>query len=406
MSQATPETRSAGEDGSPATEIAPSRPGILPARPRRAGRRLWLRRILLLAGPLLVAGVAGYLYLAGGRFVGTENAYVKADMVMIAAQVSGPVVEVTVTENQRVGHGDVLFRIDEVPYRIALREAEAELASVGNEIASLKASYVQKLEEEALARNDLDFVKREFARQSELLATLTTSRSKYDAARHDADVVRLRLRVIDQELAQIAAQLGGDPEIAVTAHPRYLKAQTDVDRARLDLERTVVRAPFAGIASNTPKLGQQVLGSTALSSPVMSVVADRGAWIEANFKETDLTWVRPGQPVTVHVDTYPDREWRGTVQSISQATGAEFSVIPPQNATGNWVKVVQRIPVRVAIRDDGDDPALRAGMSTSVEIDTGRSRELPEFLRTALSWIGSPHTALAATTVVPGDAPK
>jgi len=402
MSHATPDARPAGDAGDPATETVRSQPetGTLPARSRSAARRLRLRRILLLLGPLLVAVVAGYGYLVGGRYVGTENAYVKADMVMIAAQVSGPVVEVDVRENQRVAHGDVLFRVDDAPYRIALRESEAELANVANEIASLKASFAQKLEEEAMVRSDLAYSKREFERQSELLATKTTSRSKYDSARHDADVVRLRLRVLDQELAQIAAELGGDPGIAVSDHPRYHKAQTDIDRARLDLERTVVRAPFDGIASNTPKLGQQVAGNASLSSPVMSVVADSGAWIEANFKETDLTHVRPGQPVTVHVDTYPDRDWQGTVESISQATGAEFSVIPPQNATGNWVKVVQRIPVRIAIAADAGDPLLRAGMSTSVEIDTGHSRELPAFLQTALHWIGPSANAFAASPAV------
>ena len=153
-----------------------------------------------------------------------------------------------------------------------------------------------------------------------------------------------------------------------------------------------MRAPFAGIASNTPQLGQQVIGNAAFSSPVMSLVADTGVWIEANFKETDLTHVRPGQPVAIHVDTYPDHEWHGTVESLSQATGAEFSVIPPQNATGNWVKVVQRIPVRIALETNGHDPALRAGMSATVEIDTGHRRPLPGFVRTALSWFGVSRT--------------
>lgn len=364
--------------------------------PRRAGRRRWLRPLLLLAGPLLVAVAAGYVYLTGGRYVGTENAYVKADMVLVGAEVSGPIVAVEIRENQHVNLGDTLFRVDDRPYRIALREAEAELASVANEIASLKAGYGQKLEERALAQSDLDYARRELARQSELLASNTTSRSKHDAVRHDADVVRLRMKVIDQELAQIRAQLGGDPDIAIAGHARYQKAATDIDRARLDLERTVIRAPLAGIASNTPQAGQQVVGNAPMSGPVMSIVADTGAWIEANFKETDLTNVLPGQTVTVRVDSYPDQRWHGTVQSISQATGAEFSVIPPQNATGNWVKVVQRIPVRVAIADNGSGLALRAGMSTTVEIDTGRSRPLPEFLTAALTWIGGPTARAAA----------
>lgn len=381
--QSPPDVRS-GEDAGPGRDIP------RPARPRR-----WLRRSLLLLGPLVVAVVGGYVYVTGGRYVSTENAYVQADKVMITAEVSGLIPEVAVRENQRVVKGDVLFRIDDRPYRIALAEVEARLAGVRDEIMSLKASYRQKQEELALARSDLAFAETEFERQSKLVATNAVSRAKFDAARHDLEVARQRIRVTEQEIAQIRAQLAGDPDIAVERHPRYLAAKAAVDRAGLDLERTVVRAPFAGIASHTPQVGQQVIGNAAFSNPVMSLVADTGAWIEANFKETDLTHVRPGQAVTIHVDTYPDRAWRGTVESLSQATGAEFSVIPPQNATGNWVKVVQRFPVRIAVETNGDGPSLRAGMSTMVEIDTGRRRPLPGFVQTALSWFGGSHTVAA-----------
>jgi len=365
------------------------------ATPRPAAPRRWLRRFLLLLGPLVVAAVGGYFYVTGGRYVSTENAYVQADKVMIAAEVSGLIAEVVVRENQRVAAGDVLFRIDDRPYRIALAEAEARLASVRGEIMSLKASYRQKQEELALARINLAFDNTEFERQSRLVATNAVSRARFDSVRHDLDVARQRIRVTEQEMAQIRAQLAGDPDIAVERHPRYLAAQAVVDRVALDLERTVVRAPFAGIASNTPQPGLQVIGNAAFSSPVMSLVADTGVWIEANFKETDLTHVRPGQTVAIHVDTYPDHEWHGTAESLSQATGAEFSVIPPQNATGNWVKVVQRIPMRIAVKTNGDDPALRAGMSTTVEIDTGHRRPLLGFVRTALSWFGVSRTVAA-----------
>ena len=363
--------------------------------PGPASRRRWLRRFLLLLGPLVVAIVGGYFYVTGGRYVSTENAYVQADKVMIAAEVSGLIAEVAVRENQRVAKGDVLFRIDDRPYRIALAEAKARLAGVRGEIASLKASYRQKQEELALARTDRAFFETELERQSRLIASNTVSRARFDAARHDLDVARQRVRVTEQEMEQIRAQLAGDPDIAVERHPRYLTAQAAVERAALDLERTVVRAPFAGIASNTPQVGQRVIGNGPMSSAVMSLVADTGIWIEANFKETDLTHVRPGQQVAIHVDTYPDHDWQGTVESLSQATGAEFSVIPPQNATGNWVKVVQRIPVRIAVETNGHDPALRAGMSTTVEIDTGHRRPLPGFVRTALSWLGVSRMAAA-----------
>lgn len=373
-----------GEDAGPGRHIP---------RPARPGRRL--RRFLLLLGPLVVAIISGYLYVTGGRYVSTENAYVQADTVMIAAEVSGLISEVVVRENQRVVKGDVLFRIDDRPYQIALAEAEAQLASMRDEIISLRASYRQKQEELALARTDLAFANTEFRRQSKLVATNVVSRSKFDAVRHDLDVARQRIRVTEQEMAQIRAQLADDPDIPVEHHPRYLAAKAVLNRAALNLDRTIVRAPFAGIASNTPQVGQQVVGNTTFSSPVMSLVADTGVWIEANFKETDLSYVYPGQSVMIHVDTYPDREWRGMVESLSQATGAEFSVIPPQNATGNWVKVVQRIPVRIVVKTTSQDPALRAGMSTMVEIDTGHRRPLPGLGEIALSWLGVPRTIAA-----------
>jgi membrane fusion protein (multidrug efflux system) len=388
-----PHRSSAPDHAAPA---APSDDGFDSKGGRRRLSRRWLRRSLLLLGPLLVAVVAGYVYITSGRYVSTENAYVKADKVMIAAEVTGLITDVAVQENQRVAAGDVLFRIDERPYRIALSEAEAHLTNVRDEIASLKASYRQKAEELTLARTDVDFAQKEYDRQSKLVRTKVISASRFDAVEHDLDVARRRIDVIEQEMAQIKAELSGDPNIPIERHPRYLEAVAARDRAALDLERTVVRAPFRGIAGNAPQVGQQVIGNGPLSSPVMSIVSDAGVWIEANFKETDLTHVRSGQPVVVEIDAYPDREWAGTVQSLSQATGAEFSIIPPQNATGNWVKVVQRIPVRISVKVNRDDPVLRAGMSTSVEIDTGYHHPLPAFVQAMASWLGGASPASAA----------
>lgn len=359
----------------------------------RAKRRL--RYPLLLLGPLLVAAAAAYFYFTGGRYVGTENAYVKADKVMIAAEVSGLISEVAVRENQPVKKGDILFRIDDRHYRIAISEVEAGLANVRDEIDSLKAEYQQKLEERSLARSNIAFAKREFDRQTRLIAKNAVSRSKLDSTRHNLDIALQQVRVIEQEAAQIRAQLGGDPNLPIEQHSHYQTVMAAKNRAELDLEHTVVRAPFDGIASNTPQVGQQVIGKGAFNSPIMSLVATTDIWVEANFKETDLTYVKPGQAVSVHIDTYPDKEWKGTIQSLSQATGAEFSVIPPQNATGNWVKVVQRIPVRVAVEINKDDPPLRSGMSTSVKIDTERERPLPEFAQTALSWFNIMPSATA-----------
>jgi membrane fusion protein (multidrug efflux system) len=361
-------------------------------------RRRWVRRVLLLLGPLIVLAVGTYIFLTGGRYVSTDDAYVKADLVMIGAEVSGLISEVAVHENQPVKAGDVLFRIDDRSYRIALDEAEAHLASVRDEIAGLKASYRQKQAELALDHADLDYARKEFDRQSKLVGSRTISRAAFDKAERDLDVARQQIRVAEQEMAQIRAQLGGDPDVPVERHARYLEALAARDRAALDFKRTVVRAPLDGVASNTPQVGQQVIGNQPLGTPVMSLVADSGVRIEANFKETDLTHVRPGQTVTFRVDTYPELKWQGTVQSISPATGAEFSVIPPQNATGNWVKVVQRIPVRVAVDTAQHEAPLRAGMSTSVEIDTGHQRALPGLVRSAIAWLNG------APAVTPADA--
>jgi membrane fusion protein, multidrug efflux system len=359
-----------------------------------ASERRWrrVRRGLLALGPALVAIVGGYVYVTGGRYVETDDAFVKADMVALSAEVSGPIVEVAVRENEHVETGQVLFRIDPKPFRIALARAEARLHKAENDVRALKASYRQKQEELTLARNDVDYAEREFRRQAELARRDFASRAKYDEAKHSLDVARQQVAVLEQELRGLLADLAGDPEIPVDHHPTYLEAKAQRDQAALDLEHATVVAPFAGVASKKPDLGDYVTAGT----PVMSIVADQDVWIEANFKETDLTHVRPGQPASIRIDTYPGRQWHATVESISQATGAEFSVLPPQNATGNWVKVVQRIPVRIAIRTDEGGPPLRAGMSVTAEIDTGHRRELPGFVETALAWAGDGAEPAAA----------
>lgn len=397
MSQSAPDPSDDLTQSERQNPEAPTVLSVAPSPPKKSGRhRRWIRNFLLLLGPLAVILIGGYAYYTGGRFVDTDNAYVKADKVMVAAEVSGLVSAVPVKENQRVAKGDILFLINDRSYRIAMAEADAGLANARDKIASLKATYRQKLGELTLARTNIAFAKKEYDRQTRLIASSAVSRSKLDATRHDLDIAKQQVLVINQELAEISAQLGGNPDIPLEQHALYLSAMAAKERAALNLERVAVRAPFDGIAGNTPQIGQQVIGNGAFSSPVMSLVADRNIWVEANFKETDLTYVTPGQKVILHVDTYPDREWQGTVESLSQATGAEFSVIPPQNATGNWVKVVQRIPIRIKVVQKRDDPLLRAGMSTMVEIDTEQSRPMPKIIHTALDWLGAlPSVAIA-----------
>jgi membrane fusion protein (multidrug efflux system) len=344
--------------------------------------------VLLTAGPLVVVVGAAYVYVTTGRLVSTDNAYVKADIGIIAAQITGPIVEVAVHENQTVAQGDVLFKIDDTSFRVGLDRADAQLGAVRDYVEGIRASYRQKLASLELDKTNAAFAKREYDRVEALAARKLTSEFNVDTARNKSDVANQELVVTQRSIDQIRAQLGGDPERPLTEQSAFLAVKSIRDTAVIDLGHTVVRAPFDGIASKVPQVGSFVSPGT----PVMSVVSSRLTWIEANYKETDLTHVEVGQPVTVKIDAYPDREWRGTVQSIAKATGAEFSVLPAQNATGNWVKVTQRIPLRIAIEKRATDPELRVGMSADVEIDTGWERPAPAFL----TWL-RPDRAEAAT---------
>jgi membrane fusion protein (multidrug efflux system) len=355
-------------------------------------RRRIVRRVLLALGPIAVLVGAAYAYLATGRFVSTDNAYVKADVGVVSAQISGPIVEVAVRENQEVAQGDELFKIDETPFRVKLDQANAQLGAAYDYVEGIRASYRQRLSQLELDKTNAAYQKRELERLQALASRQLASQQAVDDARNKSDVASQTVVVTERSLDQIRAQLGGDPDKPLTEQAAYLALKSMRDTAEIDLERTVVRAPFDGIASKVPMLGHYVAPGVA----VMSVVSNREKWIEANFKETDLTHVVVGQPVTIELDTYPDRTWQGRVQSIAEATGAEFSVIPAQNATGNWVKVTQRIPVRIAINALPDDPELRVGMSAVVEIDTGYERPAPAFL----TWLRPDREAQAADAPV------
>jgi membrane fusion protein (multidrug efflux system) len=339
-----------------------------------------VRRVLLALGPIAVIVDGGYLYFTSGRFIETDNAYVKADVAIVAAEVAGPIANVAVRENQRVKKGDILLTIDDRSFRVALQRAQAQLGAINDLVESFRAGYRQTTEQLALARTTAAYQQREYERLAELAKRKLTSDVSVDDARQKRDVANQEIEVTERALEAARARLGGGPERPLTDQAAYQAAKSMYDAAVLDLDHTVVRAPFDGIASKVPTVGQYV----APGAPIMSVVADHDMWIEANFKETELTHVAVGQPVDIELDTYPGHTWHGMVESISQATGAEFSVIPAQNATGTWVKVAQRIPVRIAVQVGSNDPELRAGMSSIVTIDTGYERPAPALIRALL----------------------
>jgi membrane fusion protein (multidrug efflux system) len=342
----------------------------------RRGKLQITRALLLVVVPLLIVAGAVFAYLQAGRYVSTDNAYVKAHIVNIAAEVSGSIAQVQVEENDRVSAGMTLLKLREATFRIAFERAQAMLSQVESEVAADRQAYRQALAEIDLHQATAEFARAQFARQEGLRSASLGTVEALDTARYALDSALQQIEVAQQEAATLLARLHGSAEAPVAEHPRYRQALAELQQAGLDLERTDVRAPFSGMVTMRPEPGDYV----ELGQPIMAIVADEGMWIEANFKETQLTFIQPGQQAEIEIDTYPGRRWRGKVQSISEATGAEFALLPPQNATGNWVKVVQRIPVRIAIESQQGMPALRAGMSSTVTVDTRHQRTWRDLL--------------------------
>ena len=328
--------------------------------------------------PLAVTA-GGYWYSVGGQVMSTDDADVNAEMVGISTDVSGIVKEVDVTGNQHVAARQFLYRLDDRKFRIALERAEAQLGMVADALNSLKANYRDVQAQIEQAQHDVDYSKTEFRRQKNLLNAHVASQAALDTATRNLQNAQGKLASLHQQLAAIAANLAGDPAGPVEQNPRYLDALAQRDEAARQLADTVVRAPFAGIVTQVTSIapGKPLPAYTT----AFYLVATDYIWVDANPKETQLTYVRPGQPVTVAVDTYPGIQWHGTVASISPAAAQEFSLLPAEDTSGNWVKVVQRIPMRVHVNtSDRSLPPLRAGMSAEVDVDTGHSRGLPPFL--------------------------
>ncbi len=330
-------------------------------------RRGRLRIVLMLSVPVLLLVIAGYWYLAAGRYAETDDAFVQSDVVSVSADVGGRVVAVGVTDNEPVKQGQFLLQLYDRNYKIALDHAAAQLAAVKLQIDGLRATYREKLADLKQTQDTMAYEQREFDRQQQLLAEHVASQSAFDAARHNLDMARQSVASTEQDIANTLAALGGNPDIRTEDHPLVEQAQAQVDQARLDLFHTTVSAPMDGIVTNVDKLPIGQYLNAAM--PAFSLVANE-SWIEADYKETDLTHMKPGQKADIDIDTYPGHTFASTVESIGAGTGSEFSVLPAQNSSGNWVKVVQRIPVRLVIDNPDPDRPLRAGMSAYVTVDT------------------------------------
>jgi membrane fusion protein (multidrug efflux system) len=328
--------------------------------------------------------IGAYWYITGGQVVSMDDAYVEADKVGVSTDVPGIVAEVGVTENQHVEAGQILYRLDDLQLRFALARAEAQIGTVRDALNALKANYRDMQSQIQQAQNDIEYYDTEFHRQQDLLASHVASQSTFDTARRSLLNAQQKLVSLTHQLDAIAANLDDDPTGAVEKKPRYLDAVAQRDEAARQLAHTVVKAPFAGIVTNTPAIAPGKYLQASVTA--FYLVAADHVWVVANPKETELTYVRTGQPALVTVDTYPDTQWNGSVESISPAAAQEFSLLPAQNTSGNWVKVVQRVPLRVRIdTNDKSLPPLRPGMSVEVDVDTGHSRGLPRFLTAMFS---------------------
>jgi membrane fusion protein (multidrug efflux system) len=350
--------------------IAPQPAPVAPKKKRRAGRFL-----LMFALPVALIAGGSYVWVTGGRYQETENANLQQAKVSIAADTAGRIVQVDIFDNQSVKQGDVLFVIDPEPYRIALAQADAAVAGARLNVEQLRAAYSQAIAQEKSDASQVAYAQSQYDRAADLARKGINAKSSLDEARNDLDKAKQQLAVAEQGILSAKAALGGNPNIETDKHPTVMAALAARDKAAYDLAQTTVRAPADGIVSQAAsfKVGQYVGSGT----PLFSLVEAGDTWIDANFKETQLTHMKPGQKAEIVVDTYPGKTFEATVQAIGAGTGAEFSLLPAQNATGNWVKVTQRIPVRLQLADSDAKMALRTGMSATVTVDTGVARGFP-----------------------------
>jgi membrane fusion protein (multidrug efflux system) len=333
------------------------------------GTRLQRLRFSLMVVVPMLAIIAGLcLYLLGGRYETTDDAYTQAAAVSVSSNVSGRVIEIDVRDNQFVKKGATLFRLDDRPLRISVSEAAARLANAKLQIVSLKSTYRQRQSDLRAAEESMAYEQSEYARHDRLLKSGIVSRAQYDQASHALDTARQQVAGAKQQLAAVAAQLDNNPDIDPERHPEVQEAQAALDRANLNLSYTVIVAPSDGVVTKVEQL--QVGDYITAATPLFSLVSNQDVWVEANFKEAQLAGMRIGQSASIKLDRYPGKTFNAVVASMSPSTGSQFSMLPPENASGNWVKVVQRIPVRLHLANADPAISLQAGLSATVSVDT------------------------------------
>ncbi len=332
------------------------------------------RRLLLVGVPILFLLVVGFFYLTGGRYMTTDDAYVQAARTDISTNIAGRVTAVNVRDNQAVHQGDVLFTLDDRDLRIAVDSARAQLLTAKMQVTGLKATYQQHQADVQAAQQTVAYLKSEFERQQKLAAQGISSQIQLAQARHAYQDAIQQVTSNSGARANISASLNGQPDINVNIHPSVMAAQAALDRAELNLSYATVRAPVDGIVT---KVDQLQVGNYINAAVPQFALLSKHVWVDANYKETELTYMHVGQQATIEIDSYPGRTFHGKVESLSPGTGSSFSLLPPENATGNWVKVVQRLAVRISIDDlDAADQSrpLQAGLSSYVSVDTHHSR--------------------------------
>ncbi|HEX3842936.1 MAG TPA: HlyD family secretion protein [Steroidobacteraceae bacterium] len=366
-----------------ALQERPSFPDEAPAATNQAAaprspRQQRMRGALFLLLPIVLIG-AVFWYVYGGRVTSTDDAYINAEKVGISTDVSGTVADVAVRDNQEVAPGQLLYRLDPLQFQIALARAEANRAQIALTLTAMQRDYRRMLTEAAAQQAQVALDRTQFDRAVRLLANGVESRADYDRARYKLQADGNQLGALREQASVQLARLDGNPNLPLSRLPEYMQAQAQVAEAQRELNHTVVRAPFAGVVTDVPAIapGKYLVASTT----AFYLVDTHHIWVDATPKETQLTYVRSGQPATVTVDTYPNLQWHGTVQSISPAAAQEFSLLPAQNSSGNWVKVVQRVQLRIRLdTSDRRMPPLSAGMSVDVYVDTGHPRGWPHFL--------------------------